>query len=259
MPSDVVLTSRSKSSASPPHPATDAAPGQNAFTRSASSRARPRSGWRSAPARPGPARAKATARAEPPAPSSRARRPSAGSPSRLQRAQKAGAVGAGAVQDAADVADGVDGADAPRVLVHHVQQRQDGFLVRHGDVDADQVQGAQALHGGGQPFGGDIERHIGPVQAEGGEGGVVHGRRTGVADGMAPDADEARPARDRRHERFQRHRATRPPTSDSRPPQVTARTQRLRGSGMASSAAATASAAGHWPRRRRRRMTKFST
>ena len=78
-------------------------------------------------------------------------------------------------------------------------QQGDGELVRRRHVRADEPERGQALDGAGEPLRRRRQRHIGPVEAELRERGVVHPGRERVLDRPAEDAHEARGSADARH------------------------------------------------------------
>ncbi len=59
----------------------------------------------------------------------------------------------------------------------------------NGDVESAQAQSAQSSQGLGNTFRGDGERHVDPVEVQGLEGSVVHGRGETVLHRPTDDAD----------------------------------------------------------------------
>ena len=92
----------------------------------------------------------------------------------------------------------VHGGRAAGHVVDDVAVLEHGRLVRDGDVRSGEAQRHEATHRFADPGRLDRERHVGPVEPDRRERGVLHARRERVRDRIPDDADEAgRPAQHR--------------------------------------------------------------
>ena len=73
---------------------------------------------------------------------------------------------------------------------YFVQMSQDRLLVRDRHVGPGKAQRAQPAHRFADVVGVDRHGHVHPIQPQGGEGGVVHGRADAVLHRPAHDADQ---------------------------------------------------------------------
>ncbi len=62
----------------------------------------------------------------------------------------------------------------------------------HGEIQPDKAHAPGAFNGRAQMIGVNVEGQVTPIQAQGGQGGVLHGGRGGMADGMSEDRAIAR-------------------------------------------------------------------
>lgn len=106
--------------------------------------------------------------------------------------EDAGDIRVRGVQLAVAADDGVHRADAFGERVEAVDEAEHGFLVRDGDVGAQQLGGAQALERDGEVGGRDVPRLVPGVDSEGIEGGLLEARRDRVGDRVAEEGDALR-------------------------------------------------------------------
>jgi len=95
-------------------------------------------------------------------------------------------------------ADGVDGAPTPGGVVEGVDEVEGQEFVRDGEVESEEAHGFRAVDGGAEVVGGDIESEVTPIEFEGRQGGVMHGGRGGMFDGMSVHGAVARGGVNRR-------------------------------------------------------------
>ena len=125
-----------------------------------------------------------------------------GMPGLAEAFQETMPVGGGAGEAPVVVDDGVDRAHQARGLAQGVQVRDDRLLMGQGHVRAPESQDAQGLHGGlqvGAPY---PQRHVGEVEAQRREAGVVHGGGKRMGDGIPEDGDQSCCAADFDHGRI---------------------------------------------------------
>ena len=104
-----------------------------------------------------------------------------------QRGQEAFAVGAVPDQDTVTSAHAIDHPEPAGHVGRVVDHRVGRLLVRHGDRQPRQSEGAHPRQGTGRRSRRDRERDRDPVEAERVECGVVQQRREGMGDGVAHD------------------------------------------------------------------------